>query len=550
MIDPDVAELIYRGAARKSPGQLGRASGEWGGQQEWDTVISLSELTVPPFPVDVFPSWLAEFVGSESVATQTPADLAGMLVVAVLAAACGGAARAHLKEGHEEPLNLFVAVVLPPGNRKSSVFREVTEPIERFEADESERLRPLIQAANQQKRILLGRLKNAEERATKGSDPDGVVEATRVRIELESLGVPVLPRSIVDDCSTEKLASLLAQNRGSIAQLSAEGGVFDTLAGRYSRGQAVNLDVYLKGHAGDTLRVDRVGRESEIVRAPALTLGLAVQPARIHGLMRNPDFRGLGLCARFLYAMPRSTIGHRDVNAPAVPAAIRAAYSQGILRILRILRPMDPQRIEAQRPLTLAEDAQAVLRNFERELEPRLGEGGDLSHIADWASKLAGAIGRTAGLLHIADYEGNESAFDEPIGVHVVLRAIRLGEYLIPHALAAFGVMGANPGLEDAKHLLAWIRRSGLKEFTKRTAFEATKGRFGTVSAMASSLAILEEHRCIRVRAQEPRAGAGRRPSPTYEVHPDIAVNNSQDSQKCVRSEGFGRPALESGGGP
>ena len=58
--------------------------------------------------------------------------------------------------------------------------------------------------------------------------------------------------------------------------ISAEGGIFETIAGRYSGG-VPNLDVWLKGHAGDTLRVDRKGRPTEYVRSPAMTLLLTVQ---------------------------------------------------------------------------------------------------------------------------------------------------------------------------------------------------------------------------------------------------------------------------------
>ena len=39
----------------------------------------------------------------------------------------------QMRKGYIEPVNLFVAVVLPPANRKSAVFREVTAPVEAYE---------------------------------------------------------------------------------------------------------------------------------------------------------------------------------------------------------------------------------------------------------------------------------------------------------------------------------------------------------------------------------------------------------------------------------
>ena len=81
---------------------------------------------------------------------------------------------------------------------------------------------------------------------------------------------------------------------------SPEGDLFDMLAGRYTGG-APNFDVILKGHPGDTLRVDRRGR-SEHVPHPALTIGLTVQPDVIRGLVDKPGFRGRGLIADFFTA--------------------------------------------------------------------------------------------------------------------------------------------------------------------------------------------------------------------------------------------------------
>ncbi|GGM73888.1 hypothetical protein GCM10007977_089320 [Dactylosporangium sucinum] len=92
----------------------------------------------------------------------------------------------------------------------------------------------------------------------------------------DGITVPVLPRLVADDVTSEQAASLFAEQGGRLAVLSAEGGIFATLAGRYSG--TPNLEVFLKGHAGDMLRVDRRSRPAEHVVRPALMLGLAVQP--------------------------------------------------------------------------------------------------------------------------------------------------------------------------------------------------------------------------------------------------------------------------------
>ena len=68
----------------------------------------------------------------------------------------------------------------------------------------------------------------------------------------------------VDDITTEKHVSVLSANKGRAAIISTEGGIFDTLAGIYTKN--VNIDVMLKGYSGDPIRVDRIGRDSESMR--------------------------------------------------------------------------------------------------------------------------------------------------------------------------------------------------------------------------------------------------------------------------------------------
>ena len=80
--------------------------------------------------------------------------------------------------------------------------------------------------------------------------------------------------------------------------------MFDQMAGRYNQAAGPNLGVYLKGHAGDLLKVDRRGRPPEYVERPCLTIGLTVQPEVLQGLAGRPGFRGRGLLARFLYSLP------------------------------------------------------------------------------------------------------------------------------------------------------------------------------------------------------------------------------------------------------
>ena len=69
-----------------------------------------------------------------------------------------------------------------------------------------------------------------------------------------------MPRLLASgDVTPEKLVGLLAEQGGRIALMSPEGEAFGLMAGLY--GNAPNFEVFLKAHSGDTIRVDRVGRQ-------------------------------------------------------------------------------------------------------------------------------------------------------------------------------------------------------------------------------------------------------------------------------------------------
>ena len=217
---------------------------------------------VPAFPVEVLPSWLGEYVVAVATATQTPPDLAGMLALAVLATVAAGAVEAEPRPGWREPLCLFVAVGMDAGARKSAVFTAMTSPVAEFERDQATAALPGITETAVLRRIADQAAATAEAAAGKvpaGQQEEARAEAIARAAEAASLVVPPVPRWLVDDATPEALAGLLAAY-GRIALLSPEGDVFDQMAGRYNQSAGPNLGVYLKGHAGDLLKVDRRGR--------------------------------------------------------------------------------------------------------------------------------------------------------------------------------------------------------------------------------------------------------------------------------------------------
>jgi hypothetical protein len=479
---------------------------------------------VAAFPVEVLPGWLREYVAAVATATQTPPDLPGMLALAVLATVAAGAVEVQPRPGWREPLCLFVAVGMDAGARKSGVFTAMARPVAEFERQQATAALPGITETATLRRIAEQAAAAAEAAASKA--PADQAEAKQAEAigragEAARLVVPPVPRWLVDDATPEALAGLLA-TYGRIALLSPEGDVFDQMAGRYNQAAGPNLGVYLKGHAGDLLKVDRRGRPPEYVERPCLTIGLAVQPEVLRGLAARPGFGGRGLLARFLYSLPVSLVGRRQVGAPPVPRAVAERYALELQALAGSLT--NPAGLDSDNsPALLTFDPQAgeLLLGFERDLEPRLAAGsGDLAHLAGWAAKLAGATCRLAGLLHLAGHL--RDGWARPISADTFAAAARLASYLVEHARAVFDLMGADPRTDDAHWLLDWINRTNLAQFTRRDAHAAApRGRFPKATSLDPALGLLEEHGWLRRVDADPVGPRGGRPaSPRFLVNP------------------------------
>jgi len=148
-----------------------------------------------------------------------------------------------------------------------------------------------------------------------------------------------------------------------------------------------------------------------------------------------------------------------------------------------------------------------------------------LHDLPDWGRKMAGAVARLAGILHLAE-QGETNC---TVSLTTLGNAVKLAKYFMQHALLAFELMGADPEIEDARLVLKWIERTRPTQFTQRAAHNALQGRFKRVEPLQRALTILTERHYLRLVETEQRAGPGRKPSTTYEVHP--VLHNIQNIQ-------------------
>jgi len=528
---------------------------------DWGGVLPFHSAELPEFPLDIFPPWLREFCEAVTEAMQTPPDLAGMLALSVLSTACARRVGVRAWSGWDEPVNVYTVTSLPPGSRKSPVFRAMMAPLIKFEQDLAGKVEDQIFQAETRRDVLKQQI---EEKKRKAGKIEGERAIKEVFAEIDGMGgelkemeVPARPKLIVDDVTPETIATILADQKGRLAVLSPEGDIFGIMAGRYSAGPP-NIGVYLKGHAGDAIRVDRRSR-SEYIKAPALTMGITTQPDVMRSFGSNGAFRGQGLLARFFYALPKSTVGSRAVRSEPIPEEVRTNYFRNMMFLLEYMEIFnsgnygnsgndsdsgDSGKITDHYDsiniyyIEINDTSKELLARFAEWLEPQLGPYGALNHMADWAAKLTGAVLRVAGLLHMAEriYNGSHNSHNSRINEATINRAIRLAHYLIAHAQAAYSEIGADPAVESARLVLRWIEKTNARTFTKRDCYQGVKGTLKRADDLDPILSLLADHGYIREAEAAERSGPGRKASQSYDVNPIVfdGSHNSHNSQNTA----------------
>ena len=321
-----------------------------------------------------------------------------------------------------------------------------------------------------------------------------------------------LQREIIEtEQDLKKLETAANQSSTALQKIGTAGGMYS---------KSVNIDVLLKGHAGDTIRVDRIGRNSESIEKPALTMLLSVQPNILSGMMQNSIFRGRGLTARFLYCFPTSHVGDRKYRSQPIPNEAIRGYDSLISNLLD--EDCNPS-IEAPEVITLSKEADMLLEEFANEIEPKLK--GEYSDIADWAGKLVGAVLRISAILWRASKlrceEFLQDELDAEVNADIIYNAITLGRYYIEHARAAYSLMGADPVIKQCKYVLNAVKNEGLVEASKRDIMRLCRG-FRNADELQPVLDRLTEYGYIAPKQDNLPKGKGRPGSKVYLINPCI----------------------------
>lgn len=481
---------------------------------EWP-VPMITGTAPPELRADLLPSWLGEYVGALCAATQTPASMAIGPALCVIATCVQRRYIVQIHEGYSEPSAYWSLTVAQSGSRKSAILGPLVAPLAAAEKRAGDRMRREIAATNARISVAEATIKRLQAQAGKTDDAQER-ERLRLQVEDELAAMPERlygPCVFLGDATVESLQKVLVEQHGRASVLSDEAGLFNSFSGTYGGGGGPSLDVVLQGHSGGAVRVSRVSRQAFIDRA-AVTIGLMLQPDLLNDAAGSNRFRATGMTARFSYFVPGPFVGSRDVrNFSTVPAELRERYDRNVDALLDLTT-----QGQSLPPTVVPLDAMALELwfDFAQRCELGLAEGGELTSIPEFGAKLAGTAARIALLMELVQ-AGPSAAC---VSLESMARAIDLCTALVPHAKAAFKLLGGDEVERDADHVLQWIVRGGEREGVRQSEIHlALRARFTKKERLMAALQRLQGNGCLRHRIVK---NQGARQSDVWLINPRL----------------------------
>ena len=218
---------------------------------------------------------------------------------------------------------------------------------------------------------------------------------------------------------------------------------------------------------------------------------------------------------RFLYLLPKSKLGYRTHNTPAIPKGVSEEYQQ-IIRNLLQTTLVQQKQLKGKIILSLSPEALADWQDFQRENEYQLRPSGAFYNLQGWAGKICGFALRIAAILHITkEGDGNTIISSESMA-----NALEIAALLTKHTIAAYGLMNQDQGLQDAKELFSWIVERNTQSFTQTEITYAMRHRkLGKKERLAQALQILIDRNILQSKVNN----STRKPTIYFLINPNLA---------------------------
>jgi Protein of unknown function (DUF3987) len=339
------------------------------------------ELEPGNFPIHALNPVMRAMVQNVADVHRVPIELPAMCAVAIASGALGnafvltGAVNGKVCHG-----NLYVIAAVNKSGGKGSVAGALVRPLldasAELEAAFKKKQLPGLKTekAILEKRVnvLVNELATSKTGTGKDRKPMGEMEKKETQSELEQAHarldvitpiLDTLPTYWLGNATSEAMEQQFKRNNLGLFCYSPEAGsTVRVMLGKYTKGEAADLDLFLSGYSVEPWRSDRVGRGTCQI-TPCVSMLLMVQPSILRELMGNEEAFERGMTARTTTFIVKMEPLEDDGIIRHINVETESAWNQLIRGILarREALAINPHRI------TCTPEAREIFRQFHNE---------------------------------------------------------------------------------------------------------------------------------------------------------------------------------------
>lgn len=232
--------------------------------------------------VDIFGQQIADYIDQASKASSCSREYIMLYLLVISSSIIGNKRKTKVREGWEEPIHIWGALVGNPSCRKSAAmtpfYKALTPLMHRRKED-----------YNHRKEVYLNRVKSIKEDKEKKSICSELIAG---------LNKPTLKQIILNDTTTEALCNAIEPDKPECICLFR-----DELVGFLKNLEKYNKNdktLFLEGYNSNSYTINRVGKE-EPIQIAKLSISLlgGIQPEKFAPILKSDDD---GFISRFLFA--------------------------------------------------------------------------------------------------------------------------------------------------------------------------------------------------------------------------------------------------------
>jgi hypothetical protein len=479
------------------------------------------------FPLEELPDVLKEGIKEVSRAFQVDAALAALPAIGITALQIGKKALVMEKIGLLHHPSLFLCGVAESGERKSSCYNAILDPIKdeiELELEDYEKRKAAVRAHNEIIKEEVSNIKKAM-RDDSINNTDAVHKIKELYAEEKRM--PPEPFNFGDDLTPQRLFQKLYDHGGAYGVFSSDArAIFAKILAKNTQDGSTGEAMYLGGMWGDDIARSRVGNnkgetggEDLAIRKPALTTVGFIQPDVWMEMARDKRMRQSGMISRIGLVIADSRMGTRIETAADehLQMARILPFRDAVLRI----RKWNPEKSVV---VSLNKGAADRRREFHNTLEAELGAGGQYEDVKDIATKATSLTARMALIFALLEQAalGNLPHEIPPITEEQWLKAQALQEYFLAQAIDSQRTHSGLGKTHIVQKVALWLRKQVVERCKEEPilvlASQIAKGNRGTTTQIINQqiLPVFIEQGWLR------QAGTARGGKPQYEINPRI----------------------------